>query len=204
MSCEEFLRSLTKENGGYQPIEYLPHLTSRKRKGDYQRMLKMILDFCGDVRDKHILDIGPCFGYFSFELTKLGAYTTGVEHNKERFDVCRCLSEVYGFDPSNPKFINMDITDYDIAPDERYHYVLLLNVFHYVLEQNQQKAWGTLNRVAEASEAMFISMPHQRGLNARFQNEIPEIVTSKSILTDFKKLGTGRGRGGRHFYVFWK
>lgn len=196
--------ALTKENGGYQPIEYLPHLTSRKRKGDYRRMLRMILDFCGDVRGKHMLDIGTCFGYFSFELTKLGAYTTGVEYDRERFDVCRCLLEVYGLDPSNPKFINMDVMDYAFAPGERYDYTLLLNVFHYILELNQEKAWDTLSRLAEVSEAIFISMPHKKGLNARSQKEIPDIIIKKSVLSGFKKLGVGRGRGGRHFYVFWK
>ena len=91
MSCEELLRNLTKENGGYQPISYLPHLTSRRRKKIYDRMLKTITDFCGDVVNKSFLDIGTCYGYFCFELTKLGALTIGVESNNERFNICKFL-----------------------------------------------------------------------------------------------------------------
>lgn len=174
----------------------------------YERILKAIIGFCVDVKDKSFLDIGTCFGYFCFELTKLGARTIGVENNKERFNICRCLSKIYGFDPSNPKFINMDILDYQKPPSEKYDYVLLLNVFHYILErareQNESDAWRMLNRLAEESEAVFITMSHEKGLHAKSQREIPEIIIQKSVLTHVKNLGKGRGRGPRNVYVFWK
>lgn len=167
-------------------------------------MFKAIIGFCGDVKGKSFLDIGPCFGYFCFKLTKMGARTTGIEYNKERFNVCRCLSKIYGFDESNPKFINMDIMDCQKPLYEKYDYVLLLNIFHHILVQNTSDAWRMLNTIAEESEAIFITMAHEKGLNAKSQREIPEIIIQNSVLTHFKKLGMGRGRENRTIYVFWK
>jgi SAM-dependent methyltransferase len=198
------LRNLTKENGGYQPINYLPHLTGRRRKKIYERMLITITDFCGDVKNKSFLDIGTCYGYFCFELTKLGALTIGVESNNERFNICKCLSKVYGCDPFNPKFINLDILDYEKLSDEKYDYVLLLNVFHYIIERNESVAWLLLNKLSEESEVVFITMSHERGLNLKSQRDIPESIFQNSVLTNVKNLGKGRGRGPRNIYAFWK
>jgi len=198
------LRNLTKENGGYQPISYLPHLTSRRRKKIYDRMLKTITDFCGDIENKSFLDIGTCYGYFCFELTKQGALTIGVEANKERFNICKCLSKIYGCDPSNPKFINFDILNYEKLSNEKYDYVLLLNIFHYIIERNESSAWALLNKLSEESEVVFITMSHERGLNLKSQRDIPEVIFKNSVLTNVKNLGKGRGRGPRNIYAFWK
>ena len=167
-------------------------------------MLKTITDFCGDVENKSFLDVGTCYGYFCFELTKLGALTIGVEANNERFNICKCLSKVYGCDPSNPKFINLDILDYEKLSNEKYEYVLLLNIFHYIIERNEPAAWLLLNKLSEESEVMFITMSHERGLNLKSQRDIPEVIFQNSVLTNAKNLGEGRGRGPRNIYAFWK
>lgn len=98
----------------------------------------------------------------------------------------------------------MNILDYRIPPGEKFDYVLMLNVFHYILERNASEAWRMLNRVTEISEAVFITMAHERDLKVKSQDEIPDAIIQNSDLTSYKKLGKGRGRGARSFFVFWK
>jgi 2-polyprenyl-3-methyl-5-hydroxy-6-metoxy-1,4-benzoquinol methylase len=114
----------------------------RERKFGYHRVdLPFGLHTKGKTRDnlrdlilpeslegKTVLDVGCALGYFCFEAEARGAARiVGVEQNEKRFDDAMLLKDIK---ESKVDFIRRDIT---LDPlDERFDYVLLLNVIHHL------------------------------------------------------------------------
>ncbi|GAI04543.1 unnamed protein product, partial [marine sediment metagenome] len=95
----------------YQPILGIPEYNSSSRNKMFKDAFE-ILATAGSFKDKTVLDIGSCYGYFSFGLVKNGAYVTGVERDGGRASICLHLAPLNGFDWSNPKFCIGSIENY--------------------------------------------------------------------------------------------
>jgi len=184
----------------YQPIIGFEHLTSTKLKIDYDTILNVITDFA-DVTGKNFLDVGCSFGYFCFRLSNMGAYTIGIDINSDFITICKCLSKYYRFKIDNPLFLNIDIHSYEI---NKVDYVLLLNIFHHFLVQDERKAWITFNELINSSKAVFVMMrPNWTQYDWKFgdgtQNGIGDEILSRSDATWFLKYHAVLRR---NIYVF--
>lgn len=193
------------ENGKpilYQPIISYDEFNGVNRTVEYYNALKNIVDFLGEVKDRKILDVGSCYGFFCFQLARKGAYMIGVDSDHERIAISLHLNNIYGFDWSNPKFITSYIANYIRETGLSFDYALLINVLHNMIGQHEPLAWDTLNRLARKSKKIVLSMSHVSPVEtARSQYEIPELVVSKTILNKYDFLGS---LGGRYLYGFWR
>lgn len=208
--CDEFIaynldRDGMSEAGKrilYQPITGYDGYSGVTRTKAYYDALESIIGFCGPVQGKTFLDVGSCYGFFCFELAKRGAYTIGVDNDYERVALSLNLSNIYGFDWSNPKFVMVGVINYIIETKLPFDCALMLNVMHNMLGADEGLAWDALNLVAEKSDTVVLSMGHLTPKKtADSQYDIPKLIMSKSVLRNCKFLGTFNGR---HLYGFWK
>jgi len=162
MDCRKLLKSLPNKTQ-YQPITDLglDNLTTASLQDDYRAILNTITDYTNNLvnqislSNKTFLDVGCSFGYFCFQLTKLGARTIGIDKNPDFINVCKCLSKRYKFSTDNPLFINANIHDH-ISEIQNVDYVLLLNIFHHLLTKDEDLAWRTFNILLSKSKAVFV------------------------------------------------
>jgi len=113
------------------------------------------------------------------------------------------LSTVYGFDWSNPKFATVDISPYIGETGLRFDYALMFNVLHQMLGENEAVAWDTLNRIANKSCTVLLSMSHASPRKvADGQADIPGLIVRNSVLREYRRLGSFMY--GRDIYAFWK
>jgi len=87
--------------------------------------------FPDDLGGRSVLDVGSRLGYFCFEATRRGARgVVGVDVDPGFVDQSRLLSECLGLDAA---FRCGDAESPETLPaDERFDYVLCLNVLHHV------------------------------------------------------------------------
>jgi len=208
--CNKLIESSLKRNGMaedgkpmlYQPVEGYEWCSGPRHTEIYRKALKAIIDFCGPVHDKTFLDVGSCYGYFCFELTKRGAYTIGVDNDQERIMLSQNLSRVYGLDWSNPKFVSTEIIDYITETGLNFDCVLMLNVLHNMLGVDEAAAWAALYRIVEKSSKVILSMSHVSPRKyCDTQQDIPELIMQHSPLNEYKLIGT---INGRNIYGFWR
>ena len=186
----------------YQPILYEPfkEYTTKPMKTMYQQALSIIVDSCQNIEGKTFLDVGCCYGYFSFGLAEHGALVTGVETDGTRRVLATNLARLYHLDWSNPKFIRMSIEQYIEHTKLHYDYILMLNVFHYLYRANEEKAWQTLNILAEKSDTILLTMSHASE-NIGSQKDISSLILNNSILAKCKDLGP-IPPFDRHLFIF--
>ena len=198
--CDKQLAWLGRLNKIYQPVKGFEYKIKEERVQGFNRILDSILDYCGDVEGQRFLDVGSNLGWFCFQLTELGAETTGIELDKRRSDVCKCLSKRDGFEEGNPRFINGNVVEWLSNTKETFDYVLNLNVFHHILLQNEEKGWDMFNRLIKDSD-IFVMMRNQlktwRLCDKR--TEIPEAVLRVSDASHFMEYPAVHGRA---IYVF--
>jgi len=186
----------------YQPIIGYDWCSGLNRTKAYYEALDVITNFCGPVQGKTILDVGSCYGFFCYELAKRGAYAIGVDNDQDRVALSLNLSDIYGFDWSNPKFVTAGMINYIIETGLHFDCVLMLSVLHNMLGVNEELAWATLKLIVEKSDAVVLSMGHLSPKKiVDTQYDIPELIMSHSDLNECKYLGTF---SGRHLYGFRK
>lgn len=104
------------------------------------------------------MEPGPLYGYFSFELMKLGADVTAVERDEKRCEICKRLAKYYEI-PVN--FIHGDIVEWDFRNSD-YDILLSMNIFHHIFANNQYVGRSLIYR-ASSIPKMFLSMDIRRG-----------------------------------------
>ena len=133
---------------------------------------------------------------------KKGAYVVGVDNDFDRVQLSQCLSVLYNFNWSNPKFVRAEILDYIKETGLHFDCALMFSVLHNMLGVDEAHAWEALNIIAEKSDVVILSMGHKTPRNTvNSQYDIPQLILSNSILKNYKFLGI---LGGRHIYGFWK
>jgi hypothetical protein len=186
----------------YQPILH-PLFEGWTTSRPCPETLELILNSCGNMRGKGVLDLGCALGYYSHRLAERGAVVDGVELKTPRYEFCQYLSKLYGLSNSNPMFYNMDLVDYvnqelkdEIKHYEKgYHIVLFLNTIHWVFRKHGNKTWDTLDTISTHCDKMYFS----RG----GKTFTPEKIIDRTHFSSVKDLGfpnkKGRGRRRRIF-----
>ncbi|HGY89838.1 MAG TPA: methyltransferase domain-containing protein [Planctomycetes bacterium] len=123
-SREDVEQLLQEHDFRYQNVD-LPYGLST---GGYDRSPTADLIFPDDLTGKSVLDIGCCFGFFSFEAIKRGARrVVGLDIDPDSVRKARLLGECLG---SPAEFQCRDI---ELEPlDEDFDYILGLNILHHM------------------------------------------------------------------------
>ena len=208
--CESIFKWLTRRKATYQPIRGFEHKVKPKRIAGFKKILKTIVDHCGSVEGEKFLDIGSCVGYFCFNLTNLGAQTTGVELIGQKSAACKCVAARDGYDVTNPHFINDNAVDWVRNTSETFDYIILLNVFHHILLHDESGGWEMFNKLINTTKGIFVMMRNSlKQKRDGFKHwslcsstlEIPQAVLDASDATDFIEYPAVHGRV---IYFFWK
>lgn len=175
---------------------------TRARVEGFQRILDTILEVMGDPSGQRVVDIGSNLGYFCFGLSSRGAFTTGLERDSRRSELCRAISARTGFLPDNPRFLNVDAVEYLDGSEDRFDYVILLNVFHHILVNDEVGGWRMFNRLIEESNGVVVMMRNSlKGWKlCETKAGIPEAVVARSSATGFTRFPRVHGREVFLFY----
>ena len=88
------------------------------------------LIFPSDFAGKTVLDVGCYYGYFLHEAIRRGAErAVGIEANPERFQISSKLSQLW-----NGKIDICQGLVEDVKIEERFDYVIFLNILHHVID----------------------------------------------------------------------
>lgn len=171
---------------------YQPVLRKHPKIERFEYRIKTIMDYCGNGK---YLDVGSNVGYNSFELAKEGNTVIGIESNKIPYDVSQVLN-------TNVKFLNIRIEDYE---PEEFDTALFLIIFHHMLKEDKDKAFETLNRIAENSKLIVMQTRFRNWLPVKSEEEIQDFVIKNSILNKYKQIGdSSKMPFGIPVYVFEK
>ncbi len=175
----------------YQPVFHpaLNKYTTPQSKNHYAKAMKNILDVCGSLKDKDMLDVGSCYGYYSYQFAQRGAMVTAVEPHGTRINFCHRLFRLYKMDWSNPMFICNRIENYIKATSLTWDYTLMLNVFHHLHSQNPKESWKTLNQIAEKSDLILLTMSSVNPVKIGEQSDLPSFILENSILESCEDRG---------------
>lgn len=181
----------------YQPILH-PLFEGWTTSRPCPETLELMLETLGDVKGKHVLDLGCALGYYSHRLVEMGAFADGVELKEDRYVFCLYLSELYGLPSYNPMFYSMDITDFVLNRYLRhYDAVIFLNTIHWVYRKHKHRTWDVLNKISTHCDKMYLS----RGGKIF----TPDKVVENTHFTTCTDLGfpskKGRGRR-RRIYLY--
>lgn len=189
----------------YQPILFpsLDKYTTPQFKNHYTKAAKTILKTCGSLKNKHVLDIGSCYGYYSFFFVRQGAMVTAVEPNGTRINLCQRLLRLYNMDWSNPMFVCNRIENYIKATSLTWDYTFMFNVFQHLYGQNPKESWKTLNQIAEKSEVILLTMNSSSPVEICEQSDLPTFIIENSILKSCEDRGPILPFN-RHLLVFRK
>lgn len=189
----------------YQPILHpaFSKYTTPQFKNYYNKAMKTILDACGSVEGKHMLDVGSCYGYYSYQLARRGAKVTAVDYHGDRVNLCHRLLRLYKMDWSNPLFVCTRIENYIKATSLTWDYTFMFNVFHQLYGQNPKESWKTLNQIAEKSEVILLTMSSASPVKIGEQSNLPSLILENSILKSCEDRGSILPFN-RHLLVFRK
>ena len=189
----------------YQPVLHpaFSKYTTPQAKNHYTKAAKTLLAACGSFKDKHVLDIGSCYGYYSFFFARQGAMVTAVEPHSSRINLCIRLLRLYNMDWSNPLFVYSRIEDYIKSTSLTWDYTFMLNVFHHIYSQNPKESWKTLNQIAEKSEVILLTMSSTSPVKIGKQSDLPSLILENSILKSCEDRGP-IPPFNRHLLVFRK
>lgn len=200
MDCESALRWVSRLKKTYQPVEGFSDKIDSERVEGFKRILDTLLQHCGNVNGKSFLDVGSNLGYFCLELAKRGAKTLGIERDSRRVKVAQCLADKNGLDAT---FLGGDVLCFVGEASARFDYVILLNVFHHILVQDEVRGWKMFNKLIETTGGVFVMMRNSlKGWSlCDTERGIPQAVLDASGATDFIEYSAVHGRG---IYFFWK
>ena len=202
----EYLRNykVTRSDSGQirqtmQPVWGFPNTTTEDLRTQYKEILECILKHTGSPKRQTYYDVGCYYGYFCFNLSSLGAKTIGVDMDEGKIHACKDLAKHHGLPKDNPFFIHGDAKECVFVVD----HVILLNTFHHVLMQGEEKGWTMFDRLVEETENVFLMMrPSYPKYGFRLcdsQGEIGDAILAKSLAKEYERLGDWLGRT---LYVF--
>ena len=199
VDCESVFKWVSRLKKTYQPVEGFPDKIDPERVEGFKRILGTILGHCGDVESKSFLDIGSNLGFFCLELAKRGARTCGVEADSRRVIVSRCLAERDELDATFYCGDAMEVIKENLM---EFDYVILLNVFHHILVQDETRGWAMFNKLIEDTAGIFVMMRNslKDWALCKTKAEIPQAVLDASDATDFVAYPEVHGRS---IYFFW-
>ena len=194
--CEKIFKWANGLKTIYQPLTGFEDKTASERVEGFEKILGTILTHCGDVNGARFLDIGANVGYFCFKLTDIGGITTGVERDRRRSNLSRCVALKEGYRADNPRFVNMDAPNYVLTEKPCVDYVILLNTFHHILLQDEKRAWMMFNWIINNTEGVFIMMRNQLKTwrLCDKSSQIPEAVLEQSDATRYEVYPSVHGR----------
>ncbi|MDD3491797.1 MAG: methyltransferase domain-containing protein [Candidatus Pacebacteria bacterium] len=106
-----------------------------------------------DFSDKSILDIGCCYGYFSFKIEERGAKDiVGLEKNKEIIDVAK---KIHALKKSKIFFKQGEVEN--ICLEKYFDIILVLNMLHHV--KNISKA---LDNIFSMGDCIIFEIPFEQ------------------------------------------
>ena len=172
----------------YQPITGYDQ-TSLFTKAAYDRVIKDISQL--GVNGKRILEPGPLFGYFSFELAKLGAEVTAVEHDKNKYDICVELAEHYGV---SVNFVNEDIRNFDFRNTD-FDMLLLMNLLHHLFFEGDYVGRSFIYRASIIPQMVLCMGTSLGGKHSGIsQDMIPNEIFKSSRYKYAKKISELKNR----------
>lgn len=177
----------------YQPTVGFEEYNTPKRTAMFTSALETILGLIGEPAGKRILDVGCCFGFWSFELAKRGAYCVGLEVDGNRLAVCRQLSAHYGMDWTNPLWVAVAAEDFMAASRQRWDWILMPSVFHCLWRTNPSRATATLRRAVHAADQGVMLWMDHGGICAS-QSAVASFLKGLLRGTSIKTVGTACGR----------
>ena len=194
--CEKLFRWTKKLKTIYQPLKGFENKTAPERVEGFKKILQTIINHCGVVGGRRFLDIGANVGWFCFQLTDMGAETIALERDVRRSKLSSCVAEKEGYSKNNPRFINWDAPTWVLNEKPQVDYVILLNTFHHILTQDEEKAWEMFNWLIENTEGVFIMMRNSlKGWRlCKTAREIPEAVVEKSSAEKYVAYPPVHGR----------
>ncbi len=132
------------------------------RKGMYERFA-LVIQECGDVQNKSVLDIGCGSGRISLSLAEKGARVIGIDYSSKMVQLANEQLNRHGASSRfNVEFICCDFME-DFNTDELFDITLALGVLDYIKEPIP-----FLERVRSLTkEQMFVSYP------AKFAFQMP-------------------------------
>lgn len=189
----------------YQPILHpsLSQYTTPQFKRYYIQAMKTILNVCGSFKGKNVLDVGSCYGYYSYQFARRGAMVTAVEYHGGRVRLCTHLNRLQYMDFSNPLFVCTRIENYIKATSLTWDYTFMLSVFHHLYAQNPEESWKTLNQIAEKSEVILLTMSADSPVKIGEQSDLSSLILENSILNSCEDHGP-IPPFNRHLLVFRK
>jgi len=155
--------------GWYQSFDFLPKPASSNSAGKLAA-----LNLPEHMLHDTVLDIGCNTGYFSLECARRGAKVIGIEKIEFIVDIAKRIQRNIYFQP-NVRFYAMDTTD-DLSQLGRFTYILVLGLFHYIVDQED-----TLNRL------MNILLPEGK---LKLEVGIHPSEANKTIIVDGKSYPT--------------
>ena len=179
----------------YQPISGFGKLAPVNKVVEFATRLDVIYGFCEHsigYKGKKFLVVGSHLGYNCFDLARNGCEVIGIEPSYERVEICMALQDFYGIG-DNLKFYHGSITDFITSEDDKFDYVLFLNVFHHMMRQDEEQAWMDLEDIALRSEYIIASirgLTTAKGLNNEISLGIPPGVVNRKI--------------GRELWAYWR
>jgi len=189
----------------YQPVLHpgLGEYNSKPFTDCYREAMDIILKICGNVERKKILDVGCCYGYYSFEFAKAGAYVMAVDADDLRIRLCDNLVRLHNMCWSNPLFLWNTVESYIGATNQTFDYTLMMNVFHHMYGENPSTAWKTLNKIADKSDKTLLTMASTYPRNVGSQEDLLGFILDNSIFEKGRDFGP-TPPFNRHLLLFEK
>jgi len=91
------------------------------------KRFSLVIDRCGDVKEKNILDVGCGSGRYSLELASKGAHVVGIDISRKMLSLAEERARILGL--TNCIFIQGDFLDMDFKTT--FDIVLSIGVFDY-------------------------------------------------------------------------
>lgn len=175
----------------YQPVLHpsLSKYTTPQFKNSYTEALKTLLSVCDGFKGRNVLDVGSCYGYYSYQFAMWGAKVTAVDYHGDRVNLCNSLSRLYYMDWSNPMFVCNRIENFIKATSQTWDYTFMFNIFHHLYGQNPQESWKTLNQIAEKSDVILLTMDSTHPVKIGEQSDLPSFLLGNSILSSCEDRG---------------
>ena len=195
------LEWLEKQKVHYQPVygheQQFIRKVRQNRLDSYQTTINNMIATMGDVKDKHILDIGTNLGWYCFKLNEKGAKCTGLDIVPKNIDIASAIVQEYNL--HNIEFNLIDATKW--VEDNKHckiDHVILVNVFHHMLKQNSVRAWNMFNWLINNTEGIFMTM--RTGDICLLDIDIPETILRLSEASHYKMVSTPFTREMFYFY----
>ena len=148
----------------YQPVEH-PDFDDWDVDRESVDRWNAIKDAIGDIKGKHVIDLGSCTGYFTRKLTDLKAYAIGVELNPHRIFVAQTISKFKGYGSGHPAFFCKPYEDFllkNIKPKGNNKSVfdvgLHLSVLHHYIRRDLKEAWKSMMLVSEYCDRLILEL----------------------------------------------